>query len=205
MSAEWPQAQPAWRVLWRHSVLRLAAVAGLLGAGCVAWAAAPAGPAGPAAPLITALAAVCVTGGIGQLAVARVALPGPGSYPGMAGRLAGWALLRLRQLPWAEGTVLGALALELLHPARPWHTAVLGAALTGYLLATHLAESTTVRGEATAVLRGQAPVLAAGLGLLVLAAGSAALPLAGSGAAGVWLRVAAAVAAVLACGLALPV
>ena len=31
MSAEWPQAQPAWRVLWRHSVLRLAAVAGLLG------------------------------------------------------------------------------------------------------------------------------------------------------------------------------
>jgi hypothetical protein len=205
MSAEWPEPQPAWRVLWRHSVVRLAAVAGLLGAGCVAWAAAPVGAAGGAAPLLTALTAICVAGGIGQLGTARVMPPGPGSYPGPLGRLAGWGLFRLRQLPWAEGTVLGALALELLHPARPWHTVVLGAALTGYLLATHLAESTTARGEAAAVLRGQAPVLAAGLGLLVLAAGSAALPSAGTGAAGSWLRVAAAVAAVLACGLALPV
>jgi hypothetical protein len=204
MSAEWPEPQPAWRVLWRHSVVRLA-VAGLLGAGCVAWAAAPVGAAGRAAPMLTALTAICVAGGIGQLGTARVTPPGPGSYPGPLGRLAGWGLLRLHQLPWAEGTTAGALALELLDPARPWHTVVLGAALTGYLLATHLAESTTAHGEAAAVLRGQAPVLAAGLGLLVLAAGSAALPSAGTGAAGSWLRVAAAVAAVLACGLALPV
>jgi hypothetical protein len=212
MSTGWPEPQPAWRVgwrlLWRRSVIRLAVLAGLLGAGCVAWAATPAIPAGPAAgaaPLVTVLAVACVAGGAGQLAVARVAPPGLGSYPGVPGRLAAWALLRLRQLPWAEGTVLSVLALELLHPGWPWHTAVLGAALTGYLLATHLAESTTAPGEASAVLRGQAPVLAAGLGLLVLAAGSAALPAAGSGAAGAWLRVAAAVAAVLACGLALPV
>jgi len=193
------------RVWWRHSLIRLAAAAGLLGAGCVAWAAAPVSAGGPVAPLLTALSAACVAGGIGQLAADRVPPPGPGSYRGMPGRLAGWALLRLRQLPWAEGTTLGALALELLHPARPWHTAVLGAALTGYLLATHLAESGTARGAATAVLRGQAAVLVAGLGLLVLAAGSAALPSAGTGAAGAWLRVAAAVAAVLAGGLALPV
>ena len=193
------------RVWWRHSLIRLAAAAGLLGAGCVAWAAAPVSAGGPVAPLLTALSAACVAGGIGQLAAGRIRPPGLGSYLGLPGRLAGWALLRLRQLPWAEGTVLSVLALELLHPGWPWHTAVLGAALTGYLLATHLAESTTAPGEASAVLRGQAPVLAAGLGLLVLAAGSAALPAAGSGAAGAWLRVAAAVAAVLACGLALPV
>jgi hypothetical protein len=48
-------------------------------------------------------------------------------------------------------------------------------------------------------------VLAAGLGLLVLAAGSALLPSAGAGVAGDWLRAAAAVAAVLAAALALPV
>lgn len=47
-------------------------------------------------------------------------------------------------------------------------------------------------------------MLVAGLGLL-LAAGSVALPSAGTGAAGAWLRVAAAVGEVLACGLALPV
>jgi hypothetical protein len=77
-------------------------------------------------------------------------------------------------------------------------------ALIAYLLATHLAESAGGPGEATAVLRGQLPVLAAGLGLLVLAAASALLPLAGTGLAGGWLRAAAAVAAVLACALALP-
>ena len=44
MSAEWPEPQPAWRALWRHSLVRLAAVAGLLGAGCVAWAGVLAGP-----------------------------------------------------------------------------------------------------------------------------------------------------------------
>ena len=100
---------------------------------------------------------------------------------------------------------LGALGLEAFHPARPWHTAVLGVALVAYLLATHLAESTGAPGEASTVLRSQAPVLAAGLGLLVLAAGSALLPSAGDGLAGGWLRAAAAVAAVLAAALALPV
>jgi hypothetical protein len=100
---------------------------------------------------------------------------------------------------------LGALGLEAFHPARPWHTAVLGVALVAYLLATHLAESTGGPGEASTVLRSQAPVLAAGLGLLVLAAGSALLPSAGDGLAGGWLRAAAAVAAVLAAALCLPV
>jgi len=32
-------------------------------------------------------------------------------------------------VPWEEGALLAVLWLEVLHPSRPWHTAVLGAAL----------------------------------------------------------------------------
>jgi hypothetical protein len=198
-------AQRAVRASWRRSTVRLTITAGLLGAACVAWAAAPTGPAGPAAPALAVLAACCAAGSLGQVATVAVVTPGPGAYPGPLARLGLWGLDRLRRLPWAEGVVLGALVLEALHPARPWHTAVLGVALVAYLLATHLAESAGAPGEAASVLRGQAPVLAAGLGLLVLAAGSALLPSAGTGLPGGWLRAAAAVAAVLAFALALPV
>jgi hypothetical protein len=200
-----PDLRAVWRVWWRRSTVRLTTVAGLLGAACVAWAASPPGSASHAGPALTVLSACCVAGGIGQLATAAVVAPGPGAYPGPLTRLGLGSLDRLRRLPWAEAVTLGALALEALHPARPWHTAVLGVALVAYLLATHLAESTGGPGEASTVLRSQAPVLAAGLGLLVLAAGSALLPSAGAGAAGGWLRAAAAVAAVLAAALALPV
>ena len=193
------------RVWWRRSTVRLAVTSGLLGAACVAWAAAPAGPAGRAAPALTVLAACGVAGGLAQLATAALVPPGAAAYPGPLARVGLRGLDSLRRLPWAEGVVLGTLVLEVLHPARPWHTAVLGVALIAYLLATHLAESAGGRGETAAVLRGQAPVLAAGLGLLVLAAASALLPSAGTGLAGSWLRAAAAVAAVLACALALPV
>jgi|GEM_PF-1355494 len=198
-------SRPDLRAWWRNSRVRLTTAAGLLGAACVAWAAVPAGPAGRAGPFLIVLAGCCVAGGLGQLATVAVVPPGPGAYPGPLARVGLWGLDWLRRLPWAEGALLGALVLEVLHPARPWHTAVLGVALMAYLLATHLAESAGAPGETAAVLRGQAPVLAAGLGLLVLAAGSAALPPAGTGMAGSWLRAAAAAAAVLACALALPV
>lgn len=197
-------SRPDLRAAWRSSRVRLTNAAALLGAACVAWAAVPAGPAGRAAPFLIVLAACCVAGGLGQMVTVAVVPPGPGAYPGPLARVGLWGLYWLRRLPWAEGVLLGALALEAFHPARPWHTAVLGVALIAYLLATHLAESAGGPGEATAVLRGQLPVLAAGLGLLVLAAASALLPLAGTGLAGGWLRAAAAVAAVLACALALP-
>jgi hypothetical protein len=198
-------SRPGLRGWWRRSTVRRAAAAGLLGAACVAWAAAPAGPAGRAGPVLIVIAAACVAGALGQLATQTVVPPGPGISPGPLTWLGRWGLEWLRRIPWAEGVVLGALALEAFHPARPWHTAVLGVALIAYLLATHLAESAGDPGEAAAVLRGQARVLAAGLGLLVLAAASALLPSAGTGLAGGWLRAAAAVAAVLACALALPV
>jgi len=194
-----------WRVWWRHSTARLVLTAALLGAACLVWAATPPGSAGPAGPALVTLGACCLAGSAARLALAGVPRPDTAGYPGPLTRLAAWALDLLRRLPWAEAALLAVLALEALHPARPWHTALLGVALTGYLFAVHLAESSSGRGESAALLRGQAPVLAAGLGLLVLAAGSALLPGAGTGPAGAGLRAAAAVAALLACALAAPV
>ena len=202
-SAPWRAA--SWRVWWRHSTARLVTAAALLGAACLIWAATPPGSAGPAAPAIIVLAACALAGSAARLALAGVRRPDTAGYPGPLTRLGVWSLDTLRRVPWAEGALLGVLALEALHPARPWHTALLGVALTGYLFAVHLAESTGGHGESAAILRSQAPVLAAGLGLLVLAAGSALLPSAGTGPGGAGLRAAAAVTALLACALAAPV
>ena len=80
-------------------------------------------------------------------------------------------------MPWEEGALLAVLWLEVLHPSRPWHTAVLGAALIAYLLATHLAES----GASPRALRPQVRVLAVGAVLLALGAGAGMLPAAGTG------------------------
>jgi hypothetical protein len=97
--------------------------------------------------------------------------------------------------------LVAALASEALHRPRPWHTAVLGAALLAYLLAARLAET----AQPASALAPQLPVLAAGLGLLALAAGAAALPRLAPGPGAELLRVLAIVAAVIAGGLALPV
>lgn len=210
MIAEQPDTRvAAWRAglraRWRHSTARLVLTAALLGAACLVWAATPPGSAGGAGPLVIALGACCLAGGAARLAVTGVPRPDTAGYPGPLARLGAWGLDTLRRVPWAEAAVLAVVALEALHPARPWHTALLGVALTGYLFAVHLAESSSGRGESVALLRSQAPVLAAGLGLLVLAAGSALLPGAGTGPAGAGLRAAAAIAALLACALAAPV
>jgi hypothetical protein len=114
----------------------------------------------------------------------------------------GWwrATALLRAIPWAEGTVVAVLALEALHRSRPWHTALLGAALLGYLFGTHLAET----GRRAGSLRPQLPLIAAGLGLLALAVGAAALPV-GSGTAAGWLRVLAVAVTVIVGVLIVPV
>lgn len=99
-------------------------------------------------------------------------------------------------LPWPQAVLVTALALEALHPSRPWHTAVLAAVLLAFLLTLHLADS----ADRSWVLRPHLPLLVAGLGLAALAAGAALLPPAGTG----WLAVLAAIAALLTAGLALP-
>jgi hypothetical protein len=106
----------------------------------------------------------------------------------------------VRLVPWEEGALVAVLWLEVLHPARPRHTAVLGAALIAYLLATHLAET----GASPAVLRPQVRVLALGAGLLALGAGAGMVATAGPGIGSALLRLLAAGALITAAVLVLP-
>ena len=106
----------------------------------------------------------------------------------------------VRLVPWEEGAVVAVLWLEVLHPAPPWHTAMLGAALIAYLLAAHLAES----GASPGVLRPQVRVLALGAGLLALGAGAGMVAAVGPGAGSTLLRLLAAGALITAAVLVLP-
>jgi len=179
------------------SAARSASAAGLLAAVCVAWSAIPL-TAGGAGTALLAAAIVCAV-----LSAARLAL---GATPAESAAFlnpvarAGALLADLaRGLPWAEGMVVAVLVLEALHRSPPWHTGLLGAALLAYLFATHLAE-TRAR---LSVLRPQAPLIAAGLGLLALSVGAATLP-AGTGSTADLIAVLAALAAIVVGGLALP-
>jgi hypothetical protein len=173
--------------------------AALLGAGCTAWSAAPLPRAGLAG-LALFLAVFCAAAGALRLALAGVPLPEASFL--LPAPLRAWIGFNqaLRLPPWEEGAVLAIVWLEVVHPARPWHTAVLGAALVGYLLATHLAES----GASPGALRPQSRVLALGAALLALGAGAAMLPAAGPGAGSALLRLVAAGALIAAAALALP-
>jgi hypothetical protein len=101
---------------------------------------------------------------------ATVARPADSLWPAeqVAWRLAGL----VRSLPWADLTIVATVVLEALHSSRPWHTAVLGAGLTGYLLAAHLSES----GAGASVLRPQLPLLGAGIGLTASSPGWSSRP-----------------------------
>ncbi len=172
---------------------------GLLGAGCVAWATAPLIHTGY---LYIALSLASLGVIAGALRLALASIPVPEDTYVLTAAMQFWLRFGkiVRLVPWEEGTLITVLWLEVLHPARPWHTAVLGAALIAYLLATHLAES----GASPGVLRPQAPVLAAGAGLLALGAGAGMVPAAGPGAGSALLRLVAAGALIAAAVLVLP-
>ena len=176
------------------------AAAAVLSAAAIAWAAYPlsGGRGGTRITLIVAVATAALS--ILRLAIAsltRAAVPF---------LVSGWRQAADRTAeaisvaPWAEGMLIAVLVLEALHPARPWHTAVLGLALLGYLFAVHLAETRA----APRVLRGQLPLIAAGLGLLALAVGAAALPGHPAGTAALLATAVTALAVVLVVALALP-
>jgi hypothetical protein len=173
--------------------------AGLLGAGCVVWAAVPLVHKG-LGNLALVLAIIGVTGGLLRLVLAAVPVPEDTFLLPAPLRAWLWFLETLRRVPWEEGAVVAIVWLEVLHSSRPWHTAFLGAALIAYLLATHLAES----GASPGILRPQTRVLAAAVGLLALGAGAGMLPAAGPGAGSALLRLVAAVALIAAAGLVLP-
>jgi hypothetical protein len=177
--------------------MRAAAV--LLGAGSVIWAALPPVHRGYAGFALTVAIAGVAGGGL-RLALTAVPVPEE-SYLLSAGLRAWRAFLAVvRQVPWEEGALVAIVWLEVLHPARPWHTAVLGAGLIAYLLVTHLAET----DAPLATLRPQARVLGAGAVLLALGAAAGMLPAAGPGAGSALLRLVAAGALIAAAGLVLP-
>jgi hypothetical protein len=177
----------------------ISAAAVLLGAGCVIWAAAP--PVHKGFANLALFLAICgVTAGALRLALARVPVSEDAYFLPLALRAWLGFLEVLRQVPWEEGALIAIVWLEVLHTARPWHTAVLGAGLIAYLLAVHLAES----DASPRLLRPQVRVLAAGAGLLALGAGAAMLPAAGAGAGSAVLRLVAAGALIAAAALVLP-
>jgi hypothetical protein len=174
---------------------RSASAAGLLAAACVAWSAIPL-TAGRLGIAMLAAAIACAVLGAARLALGATPAE-PSAFLNPAVRAAQSLADLARGLPWAEGLVVAVLVLEALHRSPPWHTGLLGAALLAYLFATHLAE-TRARPS---VLRPQAPLIAAGLGLLALSVGAAMLP-AGTGSTADLIAVLAALAAVVVAGLA---
>jgi hypothetical protein len=179
---------------------RATAAAGLLAGVTIAWAAIPAAGARPGLRITIIVAVASAVASLARLATGDAEIGGH-AFDTLPVRAAAQGVLLTRMLPWSEVLVVAMLVLEALHQARPWHTGVLGVALLAYLLAVHLAES----GTRPRALAPQLPVLAAGLGVLVLAVAAAALPRLQAGGPGELLRVLAVAAAVIAAGLALPV
>ena len=184
---------------WRVPGRRIAAVA-LLAVVMITWAVVPASGGGPGTRAALIVAVICAVASVGRLAIGEDPVSSSPFDPFHV-RFTNTTAGVLHALPWAECLIVAVLALEALHHARPWHTAVLGVALLAYVLAVHLAQART----SPSALAGQVPVIAAGVGLLALAVGAAALPRLHAGAGSEVLRIVAVVAAVLVGGLALPV
>ncbi|MGO8887244.1 MAG: hypothetical protein ACLPUO_06115 [Streptosporangiaceae bacterium] len=189
-----PSASPS-----RGGAARRWTATALLASAIVAWAALPltGGAAGTRPALVGA--AAC-----GALSLLQLAIGPPrfteSVFTPLLLRAADQTRKIVSAVPWPGVMIIAVLALEALHPSRPWHTAVLGAAIVAFLLALHLAET----GPPPRVLRPQLPLLAAGAGLLAISVGAAALPSAGGGLAATALLALAAGAAVIVGALALP-
>jgi len=177
---------------------RLAAV--LLGAACIAWTATPLLHSGLAQ---TALAVSIVAVVAGALRLAFADIPQPEDNFMLSDLMRAWLLFLalLRTIAWEETAVVAILWLEVQHPARAWHTAILGAGLVAYLIVTHIAES---GAEPAPVLLRQWKLLAVGACLLAVGAGFALVPATAPGAGAALLRVLAAIAVVAAAVLVLP-
>jgi len=200
-------AAGAWRALRRRSQStgRSPAAAGIAAAGALAtgvilWSAFPLATGRAGTRLSLAAAIVAAVMSIAQLAAAAIGSRDSASFA-VLDQVAQWLTGLVKILPWPELLIVAVLVLEALHGSRPWHTALLGVALTGYVLAVHLTET---RAGAS-VLRAQLPLLSAGLALTALSVGAAALPHFMAGSADAAIRIVVLIVAVLAVGLAVPV
>jgi hypothetical protein len=172
---------------------------GVLSTALVSWAALPGRP-GAGARIAVICAAAAGLASLAQLALAGVP-PSGDPVVSIPERLIAGLVTGITTIPWPEVMTVAVLVLEVQHPARAWHTGLLGAALLGYLFAVHLVEThANVR-----VLRPQLPLLAAGLGLLALAVGAAAVPALPTGTTSAMVRVVAIAAAVVVGVLVVPV
>lgn len=176
---------------------RVAALA--LGAASIAWAAVPLRAGWPSFALT--IAAACVAAGSLRLALLEAPEPQEAYFLTLPERTWYRFLFAIRTLAWEEIGCAAMLWLEVLHPSRGWHTAILGAALVAWLLAVHIAESAAT---AAMLLRRQARVLVLGLCLLALGAAASLLPTASSGAGAVALQILAVIAVTAAAALVLP-
>jgi hypothetical protein len=180
-----------------YSRVRTLTLIGVLTAALISWAALPGQPG--AFPRIAVICAA--VGGLASLVQLAGVSPSDDPVASAPERIIARLATGIQTIPWAEIVTVAVLVLEVQHPARAWHTGLLGVALLGYLLAVHLVET----GARASVLRPQLPLLAAGLGLLGLAVGAAAVPTLPGGSASAAVRVVAVAAAVAAGVLVVPV
>lgn len=179
---------------------RTIAAAGLLAAGLIAWAAYPLSTGGAGTRLTLSVSIVAAVLSILQLVLSSArARPQDGFSP--ADRAIAGIAAVIAIIPWAELLTVAVLVLEAVHPAHPWHTAILGVALLGYLLAVHLGET----GAGAGTLRVQLPLLGIGVGTTALAVGVAALPGLPAGTTAALVRAAAVLVAIVVTSLAVPV
>jgi hypothetical protein len=193
-----PAGDAAARRLLALAWPRLLALA--LGVASLLLAALPARAAGWS-PLALSIAAACVAAGSLRLALLEAPVSDEVYFLSLPERTWYRFLAIIRALAWEEIGCVAMLWLEVLHPARAWHTAILGAGLVAWLLAVHIAES---GAAAATLLRRQARVLLLGACLLALGAAASLLPTASSGAGATALLVLAAIAVIAAATLVLP-
>ncbi|HET7018104.1 MAG TPA: hypothetical protein VFI65_29575 [Streptosporangiaceae bacterium] len=178
---------------------------GLLSVAVALWAGLPLIHTGRLGHLAFDLAIACAVLGVARL-ITEAAAPNLPSradqlYLPVTSRIWLRGLTTLVAVPWPQLLIILAVGLEALHPRRPWHTAVLAIVLIGYLITLHLTET----NSRLAVFRPQLPLLVAGIALTALSIGAAALPTDPAGSGSGWLAVLAAIAAVIAAALALPI
>jgi hypothetical protein len=174
-------------------------VVALLGATSIVWGAVPLPGTGAPGVLLLVVAAVCVAAGLLRLARKDTGRRERYMLPGAFTALAHSANDLLLRAGWETGAAVAVVVLEAMHPSRPWHTGLLAVVVTCYLLAVHQAESAIPAGA----LKGQARVLLASLALVVVATAVAMVP--ASAAEPGWLEILAALAAMTAGALALPI